>query len=157
MQIRKYNSSKPIVALTNSVFGFIYLLLILRAAVSLHQGSANILSPTRDSLIVLAIKRVAGLIYSPFWLMLGYPTVGGEVVTTILFALFGYALLHFGMFVKVPADRSTSMMNKILDFCRMLFFLAGTLLILLMVARMGVMLYQDLSFDRLVIGVPAKK
>jgi len=39
----------------------------------------------------------------------------------------------------------------------MLFFLAGTLLILLMVARMGVMLYQDLSFDRLVIGVPAKK
>ncbi len=105
---------------------------------------------------MLAIKRVAGLMYSPFWLMLGYPT-GGEVVTTILFALFGYALLHYGMFVKVPADRSASMINKILDFCRMLFFLAGTLLILLMVARMAVMLYQDLSFGRVVIGVPANK
>jgi hypothetical protein len=157
MQIRNYTSSKPIVALAHFVFGFIYLLLILRAAVSHHQGPANIFTATHDSLIVLAIKRVAGLIYSPFWLMLGYPTVGGEVVTTILFALFGYAVLHCGMFVKLPADRSASMVNKILDFCRMLFFLAGTLLILLMVARMGVMLYQDLGFGRLVIGVPAKK
>jgi len=157
MEIRKYTSSKPIVALAHSVFGFIYLLLILRAAVSLHQGPANILTRTHDSLIVLAIKRVAGLIYSPFWLMLGYPTVGGEVLTTILFALFGYALLHYGMFVKLPADRRALMTNKILDFCRMLFFLAGTLLILLMVARMGVMLYQDLSFGRVVIGVPAQK
>ena len=129
MQIRRYTSFKPIVVLLHAVFGFVYLLLILRAAVSIHQGPANILSPTHDSLIVLTIKRMAGLIYSPFWLMLGYPTIGGPVVTTILFALFGYALLHYGMFVKVPADRSASMINKVLDFCRMLFFLAGTLLI----------------------------
>jgi hypothetical protein len=64
--------------LIHSVFGFIYLLLLLRAAVSLHQDPANIFSPTHDSLIVLAIKRVAGLMYSPFWLMLGIPQLAGR-------------------------------------------------------------------------------
>jgi len=157
MQTRWYSSSKLIRWLIHSTFGVIYLLLVIRAGVSLQQGPPSFLNLTQDSMMVLAIKRIAAIIYSPFWSMLHYPTIGDELVTTILFALFGYSLLHYGMFVKVPVDRSASMTNRILDFCRMLFFLAGTLLILLMVARMGVMLYQDLTFGRLFIGVPAKK
>ena len=49
------------------------------------------------------------------------------------------------------------MANRILDVCRMIFFLAGTLLILLIVLRMSVMLYQDVMFPRIMIGVPVNK
>jgi len=61
------------------------------------------------------------------------------------------------MFMRVPIERSNSMANRILDVCRMIFFLAGTLLILLIVLRMSVMLYQDVMFPRIMIGVPVNK
>ena len=157
MGINSYNPPKRVRVFFHSIFTFIYLLLIVRAVISLYQGPATLLTPTQDSLAVLAIKRTAGIVYSPFWLMLAYPTIGGELVTTILFALVGYALLHYGMFLSVPVERRGSTVNKLLDLCRMLFFLAGTLLVLLMVARMGVMLYQDLTWGRVRIAVPAGK
>ena len=152
-----YRPSKLVSIWIHTHFGIVYLILILRAAVSLYEGPSSFPRFTSNSDPVLAIKRVAGIAYSPFWVISGSPTIGGVVVTTILFALFGYGLLHYGMFMSIPLDRRESMANKVLDFCRMIFFLAGTLLILLMVARMGVLLYNDVTFGRPIIGVPATK
>jgi len=63
------------------------------------------------------------------------------------------------MRMNISNQGSISMADKILKLSRTLFFLAGTLLLLLIVARMSVMLYQDISFGRRQIGIlsPAKK
>jgi hypothetical protein len=62
------------------------------------------------------------------------------------------------MFLEVD-ERSKSMLDKILKSCRAIFFLVGTLFLSLIVARMSVMLYQDIAYGRMQfgIGVPAKK
>ena len=56
-------------------------------------------------------------------------------------------------------EEGPSMADKILKLCRAVFFLGGTLLLLLIIARMGVMLYQDVIFShsRIGIGGPAQK
>jgi hypothetical protein len=64
-------------------------------------------------------------------------------------SIFSYVIFSFGMFLEIPKERKDFFMNKILDTCRVIFFLAGTLLILLGVARMGVLLYQDIT-----VGIP---
>ena len=93
---------------------------------------------------IIMINRFSSILYQPF---------GFAHISTIVFALFGYAVFHFGMFLDVPADKKDLFMNKILDFCRVVFFLAGTLLILLIIARMFVMLYQDVTVGRPVINI----
>ena len=149
--------SKRISLLLHFFFLSTYGLLLVRAAISLYEGETDILAANQDSSVTHIVKRICGILYHPFYALLSYPNLGGVLVTSIMFALFGYALLHFGMFMRVPIERSNSMANRILDFCRMMFFLAGTLLILLIVIRMSVMLYQDVTFPRMMIGVPAKK
>ncbi len=111
-------------------------------------------------MLTLLIKRIGGILYAPFFAVF-IPTdldSEGWFIATIIFAMLGYALIHYGMFMKVD-ERSNFMFDKILKFCRATFFLAGTLLLLLIVARMSVMLYQDLIYGRMQfgIGAPAKK
>jgi len=65
-------------------------------------------------------------------------------------------MIHYGMFMKV-AEGSPLVADKILKLCRSFFFLAGTLLLLLIIARMGVMLYQDVVYGRNQIGDPCSR
>jgi hypothetical protein len=154
---RKSLPSKRISLLLHWFFLSTYTLLLVRAAMAVYAGEADMLAANPDSSLTHLLKRICGILYGPFYALLSYPNIGGVLVTSIGFALFGYALLHYGIFMEVPVERSNSMANRILDFCRMIFFLAGTLLILLIVIRMSVMLYRDVTFPRMMMGVPARK
>ena len=82
-----------------------------------------------------------------------------DLIVTITFAILAYSFIHYVMLTRMATPESNSMVDKILKLCRATFLLAGTILLLLIVARMSVMLYQDIHFGRLLIGVgsPAKK
>jgi len=130
----------------------------VRAGISFYEGPVDLSTLPNNSLLTLLIKRICGILDAPFYgLLMFTPESNADLIVAIVFAVFCYALIHYGMFMKIPIERGDEMVNKILAFCRAIFFLAGTLLILLIIARMGVMLYQDISYGRMMIGVPAKK
>ena len=138
------------------IFVVIYLLLIIRFGVSFYEGPIDLLRLPNNSLPTLIVKRICGVLYAPFFgLLLFSPDSNADLVVAIVFAILSYALIHYGMSMNVSIERSGVMMNKVLAFCRAIFFLAGTLLILLIIARMGVMLYQDIAYGRIQIGVRA--
>ena len=161
MQILSYKPSRRFALLLHIGFASIYLLLVTRAIISLHEGPPDFSNLTQNSLVVLIVKRVCGILYGPFFAVLVPPSFdsNADLIVTIVFAIAAYAFIHYGMLMNVPTHRSISMADKILKLCRAIFFLAGTLLLLLIVARMSLMLYQDISFGRLRFGVgsPMKK
>jgi hypothetical protein len=150
-----------IARLLHASFISLYVLLIIRAAVALHEGPLDPFHLPRNSLPILTIKRIAGIVYHPFFAVLLIPSPEGnsDLFLTILFAILGYALIHYGTFLKISVEECRSMADKILKLCRAVFFLGGTLLLLMIIARMGVMLYQDVVIGRARIGisVPAQK
>lgn len=156
MRVTNLYPSKRVAVLLHSAFSLIYLLLIVRAGISLYEGPINLSNLPNNSLPTLLIKRTCGILYAPFFAVF-IPTdldSEGWFIATIIFALSGYALIHYGMFMRLD-ERGASMPDKILKVCRAVFFLAGTLLLLLIVARMSVMLYQDISHGRIQYGVGA--
>ena len=161
MQLQDYKPSRRITLFLHGGFTAIYLLLGTRALISLHEGPPDLSNLRQNSLIVLLIKRVCGILYGPFFAVLVPPSFDSntDLIVTITFAIAAYAFIHYGMLMNVPTQGSFSMGDKILKLCRATFFLAGTLLLLLIVARMSVMLYQDITFGRLQFGVgsPAKR
>jgi hypothetical protein len=160
MQIANLRPSKRAAILFHSVFSFIYLLLIVRIGISVYEGPINWGNLPYNSFVTLLVKRICGILYAPFFavLILPEPDSEGWFIATIIFALLGSALIHYGMFMKVD-ERSNSMLDKILKSCCAIFFLVGTLFLLLIVARMCVMLYQDVAYGRMQfgIGAPTKK
>ena len=160
MQIANLHPPKRAAILFHSAFSFIYLQLIVRIGISLYEGPIDLGNLPHNSLLTLLVKRICGILYAPFFagLIPPEPDSEGWFIATIIFAILGYALIHYGVFMKVD-ERSHSMSDKILKFCRAMFFLIGTLFLLLIAARMSVMLYQDVAYGRMQIGVgtPVKK
>jgi hypothetical protein len=151
MQIVSYRPSKPVVLLLHLVFSLIYALLLTRTAISFYEGSGDLSKLTDDSAITHLIKRVCGEILAPFWAA-GFPSNPDDLLwQAIIMALLTYALVHYGMFMKL--ERNDSMIGRVLQLCRAIFFLAGALLIVLVVLRMSVMLYQDVRYGRPHIGI----
>ena len=160
MQLSDLHPTKRSASLLHTIFVPIYLLLVIRSGISFYEGPIDLLRLPDDSLLTLIVKRVCGILYAPFFgLMMFSPETNADLIVAIVFAILCYALIHYGMFMNVSIERSGIMMNKVLAFCRAVFFLAGTLLILLIIARMSVMLYQDIAYGRMQIGVsaPARK
>jgi hypothetical protein len=158
MQITNLRPPKPLAILSHVTFAWIYLLLIVRAGISFYEGGLGLLNLSTNSLPTLFIKRFAGILYQPFYApILFSPDSNYDLIAAISLSLLFYAMIHYGMFMNVSDGRGGSMVHKILVFCRAIFFLVGTLLLLLIVARMGVMLYQDVSYGRAIFAVPAKK
>lgn len=137
------------------LFSSVYALLMLRIGISIYEGEPNILNLPQNTSLVLAIKKLSGLFYSPF----SMPDYEFSLVLMILVL----ALLHCGMFLPVFAAPENKMSNKIsfseqvLNFCRAAFYVVGLILLLMVILRMGVMLYQDLTFGRpeILISKPA--
>ena len=118
--------------LLHTTFVAIYLLLIIRSGISFYEGPIDLLHLPDDSLLTLIVKRVCGILYAPFFgLMMFSPENNADLIVAIVFAILCYALIHYGMFMNVSIERSGIMIDKVLAFCRAVFFLAGTLLILL--------------------------
>jgi hypothetical protein len=161
MHVLSYRPSGRLALFIHTSFATIYLLLVTRAIISFHEGPPDLSNLTQNSLVVLIIKRVCGILYGPFFAVLSPPSFesNADLIVTIMFAIAAYALVHYGMLMNVPIQARISMTDKILNLCRAIFFLAGTLLLLLIVTRMSVMLYQDIGFGRLQVGIgaPAKK
>ena len=124
-------------------FNIIYVFLSLRFVISLDEDPfelSKIIAP--KPFYVTIINRISGVLCQPF----DFPST-----ETIVLALLAYMLFHYGAFLTIPEERKDLIMNKILDACRVTFFLLGTLLLLLAIIRMGVLLYQDLTVGRLTI------
>jgi hypothetical protein len=160
MQLSDLHPARRSAPLLHSIFISIYLLLVIRSVISFYEGPIDIFRLPDNSLLTLIIKRVCGIIYAPFFgLMMFSPENNADLIVAIVFAILCYALIHYGMFMDVSIQRSGITMNKVLVFCRAVFFLAGTLLILLIIARMSVMLYRDIAYGRMQVGIgaPARK
>ena len=160
MKILTFNPSRRLALVLHSIFASIYLLLGTRAVISLNEGPPDSSTLTENSPVVVIVKRVSGILYQPFfWVFVPASVGNADLIEAIVFAIAFYALIHYGMLMNVPNHGSVSMADKILKMCRAIFFLAGTLLLLLIVARMSVMLYQDIHLGRLQFGIasPAKK
>jgi hypothetical protein len=158
MQIANLRPPKSLAVLFHALFACIYLLLIIRAGISFYEGGSGLLSLTNNSLPTLLIKRFAGILYQPFYEPILFSPDGNyDLIAAIVLSILFYAMIHYGMFMNVSEGRGGSMAQKILVFCRAIFFLVGTLLLLIIVARMGVVLYQDVSYGRTMFAIPAKK
>jgi hypothetical protein len=160
MQILNTRPSGRIALALHASFLFVYLLLVTRLAISLYEGPTFFQYEADPSLVILIIKRLAGIVYQPFFAFFVGPSYGNTYfIVTLDVALFIYGLIHYGIFMTIAVEGSSFVADKILKLCRAFFFFAGALLLLLIVARMGVMLYQDLVFGRFptVLRAPASK
>jgi hypothetical protein len=160
MRISSYHPSKRVALLIHAVFSLIYFLLLLRAGIDYYETPFDFANLWDDSPLTRIIKRVCGEIYAPFWAV-GFPIPSSPdylLPNAIIMAILVFGLIHYGMFMETDFGQSNSMTSKILNLCRAFFFLAAALLVLLICVRMGVMLYQDISYGRPVFGVgPPKK
>jgi hypothetical protein len=160
MRILNYRPSKYIALFIHAIFTLIYFLLLERAAIDYYESPFDYSKLWDDSVLTRIIKRVCGEIYAPFWAV-GLPIPSSPdtlLPNAIILAILIFGLIHYGMFMKTDFGQNGSMTSKILNLCRAFFFLAGALLVLLICIRMGVMLYQDISYGRPVFGVgPTKK
>ena len=144
-------------------FSAIYLLLLTRGLIAINEGPDNLIALRHHSIIVVSIKRACGILIEPFYAVVIPPSPESNAyfLETIVFALLCYLFFHYGMFASLPIAESKSMITKILSTCRMVFFVSGSLLILLVVLRMGVELYYDLtehgSRGHFIIADPATK
>jgi hypothetical protein len=155
LRISSIRPSEHLANVLNYTFYGIYFLLVARFVIGLHEKPFEKLSDLTNELpdpfFILAIKRLASLFSDPFTQF--------DSFEAVILSLICYPIFHYGMFLKIPELRKDFFVNKILDACRAVFFLMGTLLILLVAARMGVMLYQDLTYGRsfITIGTPKKE
>lgn len=159
MRILNYRHSKRVALFIHAIFTLIYFLLLVRAGIGYYETPFDYSKLWDDSALTRIIKRVCGEIYAPFWAV-GIPIPSSPdylLPNAIILAILVFGLIHYGMFMKTDFGRSDSMTNKILNLCRAFFFFAGALLVLLICIRMGVMLYQDITYGRPVFGVGASK
>ena len=66
-------------------------------------------------------------------------------VPDVVFACVTYGATHYAVTSKLPVDEGDSRMLKLMYFCRSLLYLFVTLLVLLVIVRMFLLLYHDLS------------
>jgi hypothetical protein len=155
MRIFSYRPAKRVALLIHAVFSFIYCLLLVRAGIYYYETPFNLANLLDDSLLTRIIKLVCGEIYAPLWAVgLPFPSSPDYLLPNgIIMAILVFGLIHYGIFMRTDFVRGASVTSKILNVCRAFFFLAGALLILLICIRMGVMIYQDVTYGRPVFGV----
>jgi hypothetical protein len=157
MRVAKLHPSKGLALSYHISFACIYLLLFARAGISFYEGNVTSPNLSQDSLPTLLLKRFSGILYQPFYGAIWFPPYdNSNIIPAIGFAILFYAFIHYGMFRNISVEEDDSMATKILAFSRAVFFLGGTLLLLLIIARMSVMLYRDVTYGRPIFGVSTK-
>jgi Trk-type K+ transport system membrane component len=73
------------------------------------------------------------------------------VVPDIIFALIVYGSTHYAVTSRLPEDGDDSRMLKFMYFCRSVLYLLVTLLVMLVILRMFILIYHDLTWPR--VGV----
>lgn len=133
-------------------FGAAYAVLLLRLLLPLF------LPADAGGWLTPAVKVAAGL-------FAGHFTGGLSVlleddprmfVPDVVSAGVAYGATHYAVTSKLPEDEGDSRMLKFMYFCRSLLYLFVTLLVLLVIVRMFILVYQDLSRPRVgILGVPS--
>jgi len=157
--IDSYQPPRSIMPLFHWSFVLIYVLLLMRLIVTIYEGpqAPFVFHPT--SLAVSLLKRASGILIEPVWMVLPRQNfnLSFNLYLALVFSICTYALVHYGMTINVSREGKSSMADKILKLCKGVFFFVATLMLLLIVARMGVMLYGDVTVGRTVIAVPANR
>lgn len=135
-------------------FGAAYTVLLLRLLPLLVQLPA-------DGWLVPGFKVAADLFAGHFTGGLGmFQDDPRMFVPDVVFALVGYGAIHYAATSGLPEDGGDSRMLKFMYFCRSLLYLFVTLLVLLVVVRMFILVYKDLSRPNVVniraVGTPAR-
>lgn len=125
-------------------FATAYILLLLRLLPPLFQ-----IPDTAWQTVVLKLSCsiIAGHVWDRYPFDEHYPTLVANVVE----ALITYGSIHYATTARLPHDRSDSRMINFLYFCRSILYLFVTLLVLLIIVRMCVLIYQDVSTPRMTI------
>jgi hypothetical protein len=66
-------------------------------------------------------------------------------VPDVIFALFAYGVTHYAVTSRLPEYDGESRMLKVMYFCRSVLYLFVTLLVLLVIVRMFILIYHDLT------------
>jgi len=69
---------KRIAVVLHAIFTSLYLLLLARLGISLYEGPSNLLHPIQPSVFTLITKRMAGIVYYPFFAVLLGPSLEGN-------------------------------------------------------------------------------
>ena len=148
MQLSHYRLSRPVAFLFHGFFLFVYLLLIARGVIAVQEGPMDFSSLLKNSTPTIIIKRMSGIIVEPFYAVIIRPSPEGYgyLIATIIFTACCYALFHYGIFAKARIEEDDLLINRIVNVCRMIFFILGSLLILLVVLRMSVELYYEITY-----------
>jgi hypothetical protein len=137
------------------LFVAIYAILIARVLLSFFAESSSLW-------LVVFFKRISDFVCAPFWAVLYTTSWDREsgFMSGVISASVCYGLIHYALANAVPVDSTSSIMNKVLNLFRLVFYIGAILLILMIVIRMAVMTYQDVidPFPRgIIYSVPAKK
>lgn len=136
----------PVISHTALHAGFtvIYLLLI-------SWCFFNIFSQIDERFI--AFYQLLNRFSKPFYRPFQSPLVWVDV-QAVLYALFSFGFLHGAITHATPKDTDTRMLSTLVNVFRATFFLTATLLALLIVVRLSIDTYRDLTGrGRPVIGV----
>ena len=69
-------------------------------------------------------------------------------VGEVILSLVAYGVTHYAVTSRLPEDNGESLMLKFMYFCRSLLYLFVTLLVLLVIVRMFLLIYNDLTPTR---------
>lgn len=135
-------------------FCFIYIVLVADIVLlSLHQNL--------DFPAVPMLDKLAALFYEPF--SGDYDLDILEAIwpgPAILFALASFGVLHYGITAAKPVEPETSLMNQIIKFFRLVFYVCMTMLVTLILIRTSVMTYHDFTQpnrEKIIFGIGRPK
>jgi hypothetical protein len=159
--IESYEPPRQIAPWFHRFFAVVYALLITRLLIGVYEGPQQRFVFQDNSFLTQLLKRASGILSQPFSNVLfstwRYPDSNAGLYGTLLVSISAYAFIHFGMTKNLLSNGATSMADRILKACKAMFFVLGSLMLLLIVLRMGVMLYQDFTIGRLILRAPASK
>lgn len=159
--IESYEPPWRITPWFHKIFAALYLLLFARFVAAVYEGPQKYFTFRPTSPGILLLKRASGVLDQPFFgvLMTHDLDSNAWVYGSIVLAISVYAFIHYGMTMKIFSEGRIGMADRILKICKAIFFLLGSLMLLLIVLRMGVMLYDDMTIGRggVIIGAPLNK
>ncbi len=120
------------------LLGVVHLLLILKFVMLIPESS-------RHSLPDRIADQLALPLYDPFRGTYEEDILEGHwEAPAVIFAMVTFWILHYGIAKAVPAEMDGLMLRRVIDFFRLVFYVSLTLLVMLIVIRTALMLWNDI-------------
>ena len=126
-------------------FGAAYVVLLLRLLPLLTTFPS-------DGWFLPAVKMASNLFAGHFSFVWSFFNDDPRMyVGEVIMALVAYGVMHYAVTSRLPEEDGESRMIKLMYFCRSVLYLFVTLLVLLVIVRMFILIYNDLTPTR--VGV----